>query len=217
MSYIISLGKLNHYYKYILLSTLFLFLNYMAFGIDYNNSFVEIKLFPEKSQTYFSKHKYIQFIFCYFFTSLFETVYYFVERNKIQRDSIVSDKTENKITKPFSSIKLIHNNKGVLYFSTNSFLNLLFTIFLWVIMDFFMDFYTHTLKDLDFWFFELLILSGITNKLLKFKLYSHQKLAIYFNSTLCITKIIAITLSLIDVEINDNLYHYIFQIQNKKE
>ena len=207
MSNIISFGKLNHYYKYILLSTLFLFLNYIAFGINYNDSFVEIKLFPEKSQTYFSKHKYIHFIFCYFFTFLFGIVYFFVERYKIQRNSIISAKTENKKTKSFSSIKLIHNNMGELYFSTNSFLNLLFTIFLWVIMDFFMDFYTHTLKDLDFWFFELLILSYISNKMLKFKLYSHQKLAFYFNSTLCITKMIAIILSFNDKENTKNLWY----------
>ena len=194
----ISLGKFNHYYKYLLLSTLFLFINYMAFGINYNDSFVEIKLFPVKRQLFFSKHKYIHFIFCYFFTFLLGIVYYFVERHKIQRSSIVSDKTKNKPTKSFSPKILIHNNMGKICFSIKSFLNLLFTIFLWVIIDFCMDFYTHTLKDLDFWFFELLILSYISNKMLKFKLYSHQKLAIYFNSALCITKLTAIILSFID-------------------
>ena len=182
MSNIISLGISNQYYKYILLSTLFLFLNYMTFGINYQNSFVEIKLFPEKRQHFFSKHKYIHFIFCYFFTFLFRI-------------------------KSFSSIKVIHNNTGTLYFSTNSFLNLLFTIFLWVIMDFFMDFYTNTLKDLDFWFFELLILSDISKKMLKFKLYSHQKLAIYFNSSLCITKMISIILSFNDDENSKYLWY----------
>ena len=63
---IINCGKFNHYYKYILLSSLFLFLNYMAFGINYNDSFVEIKLFPKEGQLYFSKHKYIHLIFCYY-------------------------------------------------------------------------------------------------------------------------------------------------------
>jgi len=224
MSMIISFGKYNHYYKYLLLSTLFLFLNYMAFGINYNDSFVEIKLFPgtdscdntvyspDQRQPYFSKHKYIHFIFCYFFTFLFGMVYYFMEIYKTQRDSIVSKKSEDKQAKLNSSIKLIHKDIETLYFSTNSFLNLLFTIFLWVIMDFFMDFYTHTLKDLDFWFFELLILSFISNKMLKFKLYSHQKLAIYFNSTLCITKMIAIILSFINANNEENAD----EIKNKK-
>ena len=204
MSTIISLGKFNHYYKYILLSSLFLFLNLMAFGINYNYSFAEIKLFPTQRQLYFSRHKYIHYIFCYFFTFLLGMVYYFNEKHKIERNSIVSNKTENKRTESSSFIKLIHKDIGKLYFSINSFLNLLFTIFLWVIMDFFMDFYTHTLKDLDFWFFELLILSYISNKMLKFKLYSHQKLAIYFNSALCITKMIAIILSFIDAKNKEN-------------
>jgi len=69
-----------------------------------------------------------------------------------------------------------------------------------------MDFYTHTLKDLDFWFFELLMLSYIGNKMFNLKLYSHQKLAIYFNSTLCLTKMIVIILSCIDAK-NPNLWY----------
>ena len=181
MSKIISIGKFNNNYKYILLSILFLLLKNMAFGINYNSSFVEIKLFPDEGKSYFSKHQYIHLIFCYFFTLIFGIIH--------------------------SSIELIHQNTETLYFSTSSFLNLLFTIFLWVIMDFFMDFYTRTLKDLDFWFFELLILSFISNKMLKFKLYSHQKLAIYFNSTLCITKMITIILSFIDEDSHDYLWY----------
>ena len=119
MSKIISIGKFNNNDKYILLSILFLFLKNMAFGINYNSSFAEIKLFPDEGQSYFSKHKYIHLIFCYFFTLIMGIIH--------------------------SSIELINQNTGSLYFSSSSFLNLLFTIFLWVIMDFFMDFYTHTL------------------------------------------------------------------------
>ena len=175
MSMIISIGKFNHYHKYILLSFILLFLNYMTFGLNYNDSFKEIKLFPEGRQLYFSKHKYIHFIFCYFFTFVFGMIYYCIEINKTQSNSIVSNKIEGKRTESQSTIKLIHHNIDTLHFSASSFLNLLFITFLCVIMDFFMDFYTHTLKDLDFWFFELLILSFISNKMLKFKLYSHQK------------------------------------------
>ena len=269
MSMIIGFGKYNHYYKYIFLSSLFLFLNLMAFGINYNDSFVEIKLFPgnniennakeqnkikegnnaddktvnntfinetlyyevlgtinndyniddssnncnnkeyspEQRQPYFSKHKYIHQMFCYLITFLFGIIYYFIEMNKTQWNSILSNKKQEKRAKPHSSIKLLHKDIGKLNFSTYSYLNLLFTCFLWVIMDFFMDFYTHTLKDLDFWFFELLILSFISNKMLKYKLYSHQKLAIYFNSDLCITKMIVIILSFCDENSNRYLWY----------
>ena len=83
---------------------------------------------------------------------------------------------------------------------------LLFIIFLWVIMDFFIDFYNYTLKDLDFWFYELIMISFISTKMSKFKLYSHQKLAILFNLFLSFTKISIIILSLCDPKKNEYLW-----------
>ena len=207
MSAIISFGKFNHYYKYILLSTLCLFLNYMTFGINYNYSFVEIKLFPDKGQLYFSKHKYIHFIFCYFFTFILGMIYNITDEYETQRISIISNKTQDKSTESHSPIKFIQKDIGVIYISSMSFFNLLFILFLWVIMDFFMDFYIDTLKDLDFWFFELLMVSYFSTKTFNFKLHSHQKLAIYFNSTLCLTKITAIILSFCDDKSDEYLWY----------
>jgi len=43
--------------------------------------------------------------------------------------------------------------------------------------------------------------------MLKFKLYSHQKLAIYFNSTLCIAKMITIILSFVDGNSSNYLWY----------
>jgi len=204
---IINCGKFNHYYKYILLSSLFLFLNYMAFGINYNDSFVEIKLFPKEGQLYFSKHKYIHLIFCYFFIFLLGMIYNIADEYETQRISIIFNKVQDKSTESHSPIKFINKDIGVIYISSKSFFNLLFILFLWVIMDFFMDFYTHTLKDLDFWFFELLMVSYFSTKTFNFKLHSHQKLAIYFNSTLCLTKISAIILSFCDEKSSEYLWY----------
>ena len=111
---IISFGNINHYYKYIIISVLFLFLNYMAFGLNYNNAFVDIKLFPveegnsdskneEKRQPYFTRHKYIHFIFCFFFIFLFGILYYYIERHITKRNSIVSKKIQVKPIEPDSS------------------------------------------------------------------------------------------------------------------
>jgi len=158
MSGIISCGKVNHYYKYFLLSTIFLFLNYIAFGINYNESFVELKLFPgkkineskkqndtnflpnnntfnkenqyyeltifkdssiytpEQRQPYFSKHKYIHFIFCYFFTFILGIIYYFIDKKRNQRSSNVSNGKKEKSANTYSSIKLIHKDPETLYF-----------------------------------------------------------------------------------------------------
>ena len=62
-------------------------------------------------------------------------------------------------------------------------------------MEFFIDFYENDLKDLDFWFVELLLISYFSTKVLNYKIYKHQKLAIIFNLTLSMTKIIVIILS----------------------
>ena len=70
-----------------------------------------------------------------------------------------------------------------------------------------MYFYTNTLKDLDFRFFELLLVSIFSIKTLNFKLYSHQKLAIFFNSTLCLTKIAPIILSFRDGNSKEYLWY----------
>ena len=70
-----------------------------------------------------------------------------------------------------------------------------------------MYFYTNTLKDLDFWFFELLLVSIFSSKTLNLKLYSHQKLAIFFNSTLCLTKIAPIILSFRDGNSKEYLWY----------
>ena len=246
----ISLGVYNHYYKYILLSAFFLFLNFTAFGINYNNSFLELKLFPgeikrylenndmdsfyngilnnniinniiyndievnkydnlfndtkqfqkmgnlsEQRQPYFSKHKYIHLIYCYFFTFLFGLVYNYISSKEMRITEYLS--SSEKFSKG--------NNLKSSYFSNR--LMLLFIIFLWVIMDFFIDFYNHTLKDLDFWFFELIMISIFSNKMFNFKLYNHQKLAILFNLILSFTKIIILILSFCDPKSDEYLWY----------
>ena len=42
-------------------------------------------------------------------------------------------------------------------------------------------FYKSTLRALDFWMFELPLLSYLSSKEFKFKIYSHHKLAIFTN------------------------------------
>jgi len=130
MSKIISWGKVNHYYKNILLSTLFLFLNLMTFGIGYNDSFVEIKLFPDKGQRYFSKHKYVHMIFCYFFIFILGMIYNIADEYETQSISIISNKIQDKNIESHSPIKFIHKDIGVIYISSKSFFNLLFILFL---------------------------------------------------------------------------------------
>ena len=72
MSKIISWGKVNHFYKNILL------------------------LYPDKGQLYFSKHKYVHMIFCYFFIFILGMIYNIADEYETQSISIISNKIQDK-------------------------------------------------------------------------------------------------------------------------
>ena len=79
-------------------------------------------------------------------------------------------------------------------YDKSSFIICLLVIFLWINEEQLIDFYNLALKDLDFWMFELLIITLFHKKIFKIEIYKHQKLAILINIIPCFLKIIAIIL-----------------------
>ena len=188
----ITFGSWNIYYKYILLSTFFLLLNYSTFEIKYNESFTPIKILPVKSQDNLSKHILIHKIFGYLGTIILALIFYKCEKIQISK----SIKKQNNLKgneNLLSHIKLIYTNYQSLL--TKDFFILLLIFFILIIYEIFIQIYMNILKDLDFWMIELLILSYINEKMFDIKLYKHQKLAIRLNLFICIFKIISIILS----------------------
>ena len=191
MGKFISLGKINKYFIYILLSVIFLIFNKVLYGYNHNGSFEEVKLFKDDA---FSDHILIHYIFSYFGTFLLGILFYKIQIYK-NKSSNANSKVNNK--RSSSEIELIFNKNDLNYNSDNLYLHILLTIFLWVLEEHLIDIYSKVLKDLDFWMIELIIISYINNKFFKIKLYAHQRFVFYLNIIPCIFKIVTIILSFV--------------------
>ena len=97
----ISLGEYNGNYKYILLSAIFLMIYTIAFGMNYNNIFTDIKFFPLSKETEkkFKKNYFIRQIFCYLMTFFLSLILYKYEMNKSKRESNKIKSKKKKILK----------------------------------------------------------------------------------------------------------------------
>jgi len=105
-----------------------------------------------------------------------------------KKSGINNGNDENKLAN-VSEIRLIHNDIKHNLNQNISFLNLVFILSYWVII----DHITRILESLmifDYWMFELLFICLITSKLLKTEIYRHQKLGIIVNSVICLILVI---------------------------
>ena len=197
-------GVINKNYKYILYALFFGVLNNSIEGINYYNTFETLRLVPSETQDQYSSHFLIRLVFYYFGTFIISTLYAIYElRNntkigltKSNRNTI---KTTNSIgssganTRNTSQIIFIH--KGLRDYSKISFSHFLFIIFLWVLIEQIIEKYNRTLSHLDFWMFELIIISFLSAKMFKLEIYSHQKFVLVFNLIPIIFKILTIVIS----------------------
>lgn len=186
----ISFGNINKSYKYIILAVFSKIIHYCLYGLQYNNSFSQIKIISNNSQDYLSKHKFIHRLFCFigvFFISFFLYIY-----KKNESDITIKKIESQKCYKPKHLYKLVF-----------------LVIFLIILVDFLLIFHNETLNDLNFWMIELLIITYISNKMFNTQTYRHQKLAILINFIGVSFKIITIGLSSINNEKNEREILYI--------
>ena len=204
---LISCGLYNRYYKYILLSTFFKILNDSLYGFNYSNAFKEVKIFGGKKQKRFSKHYLVHQIFNYIGTALMSFLFEKYQKkteNKNNKKYILKNQTQDdnqsdlNSSRTFTHIILIHN-KAQEENEINNYKEMykpsLIIIFAWISEEILLTIYGKALKDLDFWMFELLIITYLSAHIFKIKIYKHQKFAILFNLFPCILKIITIVLS----------------------
>ena len=207
MGKLISCGKFNNYYKYIFLSIVFKILNDSLYGFNYNETFVEIKIFYKGTQKKFSKHYLIHQIFNHlgiYFISLILLKY---EKDSSSKD-LNSIAEKEKISS--SHIVLIHtDNQEEEVIVYDVFKPCLLISFLWIFEEQLLIIYGLTLKDLDFWMFELLIITYLIAKMFKFQIYKHHKFAILFNLLACLLKIAKIFLSYKDNNILYTKYEFL--------
>ena len=185
----ISCEKINKYIILMILACAVSFLNNdFCFGFNYNDMFLEINLnkliFNDDSK----HHRLIEPIFNYFgiiflgiLLLIFEKIF-----------------TKNKTGKEVNTkIKLIYyDNEGL---TKRTVFYLLLMIIIWVIDENLITIISELLKDLDFWFLELIFLILMLNFFFGVIIYKHHWFAIILSIIPCsLLKIIAIILSFIE-------------------
>jgi len=179
----IRIGSFNKNSKYIFILIFFRFLTNSIFGLVYNNNYKSFKLISIRNQERLSAHSSIYTFFCYIMVLILSCILYMYERKVTQSDSLIIKNIER--TSNLSAMELIHNdwNPDLLKKSPQI---VLLIISIWISSQILMDiYYKIGLRDLDFWMFELLIISYLNSKMFKLKIYKHQKVAIYFNVIVC--------------------------------
>ena len=177
-------GKINKYYGYIFLHIIFLVLQDLLFGANYNNIFHDTRLFGLKY-----KYNIIHSLFCYIVLFFSSFTFYKCKPKK----------HENLLTKKIGKVEEQNNSKKL-------FLILLFIINLWVLEEQLKDIYTNTLNNLDFWMLELIIIYFFIKKLFNVILYKHQKLSFIIIIIPFIFKIVTIILSFFNKDQNVPIY-----------
>jgi hypothetical protein len=181
----IQCGSWNSYYKFIIFSSIFQILTELSFGYVFDNNLHFIIIIPKGNQVIMSKHVIFHYIFRYIFLSiislfifLYQKYCVFKERNTFKRISNIQIN---------SSIKLIYNDKKEeLNINVSPFI-FVFVTSIMVLKDILNDlFYRSYLRSLDFWMFELLLISYIANIILNFSIFRHHLLVICINIIICL-------------------------------
>ena len=212
----ISFAKFNKKHLYIVFSIVFLILKDVVFGYNYNDSFKP--LFSDKAYENFSEHYLIKNICCYIATFILSLILYIIESKKFGRKSLNKSENGDNHSASLSPSKInyiYHNNKN--YFLTNkALLIFVFIVFMWILDENLIQIFSF-LKDLDFWMIEIIIISYMTAKIFKNKMYLHHKLIIFLNLIPVLFKIIAIYLSFQDKcnKVGDDYYYCFYYKENK--
>ena len=218
MSKWIECNKLNKYLKYILFTAIFRYLNLILLGYNYNDGFEEISLlklfkyfFNSETEADLPNFRMIELFFnyfisliCSFFGRLYElkvtkqNIKYFFNYD----GSILLEQKKNLgIKRKIRKSKVVDEN--ILYkfknyiINNSSFLIYIIISFIWVAHEISMLVFSPLLRDVDFWFFEILIATIIYSKIFLVEIYSHHKFAILLNLIIpCLFKITCIILTM---------------------
>ena len=193
-----GLGECSKFYIYILLSAIFDVLKDILYGLNHNESFRYVKLYNSEIQNELSNHNIIHYFYNYIGIILLGHIFYKKEiSNSKNEPPLISINNQDL---PNSPIVLIHNIEEIEedFKTEKAFYIFLSIIFLWVLEEHFIRIYMVILQDLDFWMIEILIISYLTIRMFKIKIFRHQMIAIAISIIPCILKIISIRLSFKD-------------------
>ena len=194
----IGLGECSKFYIYIFLAAIFDNLKDILYGLNHNESFTDVKLYNDKIQNDFSNHNLIHHFFNYIGVIVLSYLFYKKEISNSKNEAPLMS-IDNKDL-PNSPIVLIHNIEEIEedFQTEKAYYIFLSIIFIWVIEEQIIRIYMVILQDLDFWMIEILIISYLTVKMFKIKIFRHQMIAIAINIIPCALKINSIILSFKD-------------------
>ena len=213
----IQFNYFNTFFKYILLTILFRYLNICLLGYNHNDTFEEVNLykfiytsFGQEIKIDLANYKmtehFLNFIGIFIFSIISRIFELHFTGNKTKNFFQINDRfllSQRKLTLiNIDEKSILSKNKksNSIYIFKNylvnksSFFIYIIISFIWVVQEILMLMFSVFLKDLDFWFFEILIVTIFFSNIFLVEIYRHQKLAIGINLIPCIFKIITIVL-----------------------
>ena len=213
MSSPISCGKINKSLLFILLMSISTVINQYLYGFIYIECFYKMNIYKslynaiiDPNKTDFPHHRLFDPLFSYLgviFLSLLipkqkekENIEETNEEENIVRSSAYT--VSHELNLIYNGLKnYLHNKRGIIIF--------ILILILWIIEENLVLIYVDIFQDLDFWFFELIIISLLFSHNFSFKVYKHQKVAMALSIGVgSILKIYNITISLTSGE--DKIY-----------
>ena len=213
MSSPISCGKINKSLLFILLMSISSIINKYLYGFTYIECFYVMNIYKslynaiiDPNKTDFPHHRLFDPLFSYLgviFLSLLipkqkekENIEETNEEENIVRSSAYT--VSHELNLIHNGLKnYLHNKRGIIIF--------ILILILWIIEENLVLIYVDIFQDLDFWFFELIIISLLFSYNFSFKVYKHQKVAMALSIGVgSILKIYNITISLTSGE--DKIY-----------
>jgi len=198
MSNCIKCGQCNRTYKFLFFLILFSLLKDLAFGSDNVAIFLYFKVLDFESV---SNCAIVRQTICYFFSIIVAFILYKKE------SKFIDDEKNNKSAKKLDineidrdstlagDVELIHNEPTLVEYPDKY---LIIIIFLWILEEQLLSVFKDVFLHLDFWMIELIIVHHFMKKMLKMKVYSHQRLMLWFCIVPIMLKIATIILSFID-------------------
>ena len=186
MAKYIKCSSFNSKYKYILICCFFGLLCKFLFGYYHNENFEKLKFFRTNFQIKISYHVQVHDVFRYLGILIISIIIHKYQQNHSKKDLNVNT-SENRTLSSSSGRLLIHNDIEKELKEDNSPLSIFLANSLYIFHKILTTFYNKIgLSDLDYWMFELLIISYLNNRIFKKNTYKHQKCGIYFNIIACL-------------------------------
>ena len=218
MSNCLKFHKFHKYFKFILLTALFKYFNNCLLAYNYNESFEDVsiykllyKLFNLEVKTNIPDFRMVEFFLNYIGALIFsflsrlyelkitekkiEEFFQINDPNAVNQREMAIAHTITLTTNIPKEENILYKFKNYLLNNSSIFINLVIS-FIWVSDEIIMFVIFNYLKDVDFWFFEILIVTIIYSKIFLVQIYKHQKFAIILNLIPSILKIACIILTI---------------------